>query len=54
MNTPTESKRAEVVVVGAGPAGLSAALAATQAGAQVNEADAAAEGQARVQEGHEG
>jgi thioredoxin reductase/bacterioferritin-associated ferredoxin len=35
MNTPGESVRAEVVVVGAGPAGLSAALAAAQAGAQV-------------------
>jgi NADPH-dependent 2,4-dienoyl-CoA reductase/sulfur reductase-like enzyme len=35
MSTPTENKRTEVVVVGAGPAGLSAALAAAQAGAQV-------------------
>lgn len=35
MNTPTESIRTKVAVVGAGPAGLSAALAAAQAGVQV-------------------
>ncbi len=35
MNTPTEAVQTEVAVVGAGPAGLSAALAAAQAGAEV-------------------
>ncbi len=35
MNAPTGSKRAEIAVVGAGPAGLSAALAAARSGAQV-------------------
>ena len=35
MTRPTENKQTEVAVVGAGPAGLSAALAATQAGVQV-------------------
>lgn len=35
MIGPTENKQTEVAVVGAGPAGLSAALAAAQAGVQV-------------------
>jgi len=35
MNTPAEGVQTEVAVVGAGPAGLSAALAAAQAGAEV-------------------
>lgn len=35
MSGPTETKHTEVAVVGAGPAGLSAALAAAQAGVQV-------------------
>ncbi len=35
MTSPTESNQTEVAVVGAGPAGLSAALAAAQAGVQV-------------------